>query len=93
MRKVGETALHQCHGEPRIETSGGNGGRLFEFLLPGPLTLVRYLLAVPVWPMLLVYSESASFWPFSMAHRGDHSLPWSEDALWANPRDWLRVSV
>lgn len=92
MRKVGEKTLHQCHEEQWTETNGGNGGRLLEFLLPGPVTLVRFLLAVPVWPMLLVYSESASFWPFTMADKGDHSLPWSEEAMWSNPRDWLRVS-
>lgn len=88
MRRVGEKALHRCH-----ESATGNGGRLFEFLLPGPVTLTRFLLAVPVWPMLLVYSEGASFWPFSMASRGDHSLPPSEESLWANPWDWFRVSA
>lgn len=87
MRRVGEKALHPSH-----EAAPGNGGRLLEFLLPGPVTLTRFLLAVPVWPMLLVYSEGASFWPFSMARRGDHSLPWSDEALWANPWDWFRVS-
>lgn len=86
MRRVGEKELHLCHESPT-----GNGGRLFEFLLPGPVVLARFLVAVPVWPMLLVYSESASFWPFSMADRGDHSLPQSEDALWVNPWDWFRV--
>ncbi|CAN0428116.1 unnamed protein product, partial [Ectocarpus fasciculatus] len=88
MRRVGEKALHQCH-----ESATGQGGRLFEFLLPGPVTLTRFLLAVPVWPMLLVYSEGASFWPFSMASRGDHSLPPSDESLWANPWDWFRVAV
>ncbi|CAM9368207.1 unnamed protein product [Ectocarpus sp. 12 AP-2014] len=88
MRRVGEKTLHLCH-----ESATGNGGRLFEFLLPGPVTLTRFLLAVPVWPMLLVYSEGASFWPFSMASRGDHSLPPSEESLWANPWDWFRVAV
>lgn len=84
MRRVGEKVLHH-------ESATGNGGRLFEFLLPGPVVLARYLLAAPVWPMLLVYSEGASFWPFSLADEGDHSLPWSDESLWANPWDWFRV--
>eukprot|EP00903_Cladosiphon_okamuranus_P009844 g9355.t1 len=86
MRRVGEKELHH-------ESPTGNGGRLVEFLLPGPVVLTRFLLAVPVWPMLLVYSESASFWPFTMASKGDHSLPWSDESLWANPWDWFRVAV
>lgn len=86
MRAVGETELHACHASP-----SDSGGRLIEFLLPGPMTFARFLLIVPVWPMLLVYSESASFWPFSMANDGDHSLPSSENALWVSPTDWLRV--
>lgn len=88
MRSVGEKELHLCN-----ESRTCNGGSLIEFLLPGPVTFVRYLLIVPVWPMLLVYSESASFWPFTMAERGDHSLPASVDAMWISPRDWFRVDV
>lgn len=88
MRILGEKKLHMC-SEPEI----CDGGRLVEFLLPGPMTFARFLLMVPVWPMLLVYSENASFWPFSMAAEGDHSLPASGDAMWVNPKDWFRVAV
>lgn len=90
MRRVGEKVLH--HESSSAAAGAEDGGRLFEFLLPGPVVLARFLLAVPVWPMLLVYSESASFWPFTMAKRGDHSWPWSDESLWANPWDWFRVS-
>lgn len=85
MRRVGEKVLDH-------ESATGDGGRLFEFLLPGPVVLARFLLAVPVWPLLLVYSESASFWPFSLANKGDHSLPFSNESMWVNPWDWFRVS-
>lgn len=87
MRKVGEMPLHECH-----ELGSEQGGRLIEFLIPGPLTLVRFLLLVPVWPMIVVYAEAVSFWPFSTSRRGEYSRPHSSDALWVSPPDWLEVS-
>ena len=88
MRQVGEKPLHRC-----TESPTDNGGRLWEFLLPGPVTFARYLMLVPVWPMILVYSESANFWPFTSSDRGDFSLPQSDAALWVSPVDWLRIAV
>lgn len=88
MRTVGEMPLHECQ-ERGTET----GGRLLEFLIPGPIGLVRYMLLVPVWPMIVVYAEAVSFWPFSSAHRGDHSRAFSDDALWMSPYDWLALEV
>lgn len=88
LRSVGDKELHLCH-----ESVTGDGGRLFEFLLPGPVSFARFLLLVPVWPMFLVYSEGASFWPFSTANEGDHSRPASEEARWVSPNDWLGVDV
>lgn len=88
MRQLGEKPLHQCDHSPT-----DNGGCFYEFLLPGPLTFARYLMIVPVWPMLLVYAENANFWPFISTTRGDHSLPPSDSAMWVNPRDWFRVAV
>lgn len=71
------------------------GRRLIEYLLPGPLTLLRYLLAVPVWPMLLVYLEAfletLSSWPEkkdATFHRQETS-----QALWVSPLAWLSVKT
>lgn len=82
MMRVENTRLH------RYTPSPGGDGPWFEFLIPGPLILVRYLLSMPVWPIAIVYAGSHSFWPF-----GDPSWPRSEDALWINPSDWLRIEA
>lgn len=89
MRSVGEMPLHEYHQERRVEPNL----RPLEYLIPGPIVLVRYLLLVPVWPMIVVYAEAVSFWPFSSAHKGDHSQAFSDDALWMAPNDWLAVGV
>lgn len=67
--------------------------RLIEFLLPGSLTFLRYLLAIPVWPMLLVYLEAffetLPFWrekEGATIHRQETS-----EALWVSPVAWLSV--
>lgn len=62
--------------------------RLVEFLIPGPLTLLRYLLLIPVWPTLLVNMEALPFWPlkdFSFRSLG------SSDVRWIWPLDWMGV--
>lgn len=65
--------------------------RLVEFLIPGPLTLIRYLLFVPVWPMIVVYAEALPFWPLKSVIS---YLPISSGApLWVWPLDWLRVQA
>lgn len=93
MRVVGEKRLH-AHTHPSTVMSEGH---LFEFLLPGPFTLVRFLLMVPTWPMVMVYAEAVSgIWPFSLLGTGfanGFSLARSEDAIWVWPLDWLRIAV
>lgn len=65
--------------------------RLVEFLLPGPLTLIRYLLCVPVWPMIVVYAGALPFWPQERVT--SHLAGSSDAALWVGPLDWLRVQA
>lgn len=86
MRSVGDCPLHECQDLEKA-------GQLWEFLIPGPTVLVRYLLLVPVWPLIVVYAEAVSVWPFDSAHRGDHSRPFSSDARWIAPSDWLEAEV
>lgn len=90
MRPIGEKRLHAC----LLRLDVIDHGRFFEFLIPGPLTLLRYLLLVPIWPMALVYAEGASsVWPFSMLGDGwIPSMSAAVDATWVWPLDWLRVS-
>lgn len=88
MRSVGKKPLHTCH-----QIATGSGGRFLEFVLPGPLVLTRLLLVVPVWPMIVVYAEGLSFWPFSMTQRGENSRPPLDNAMWVWPPDWLRVDI
>lgn len=64
--------------------------RGYEFLLPGPLTFIRCLLLVPVWPMLLVYVEQLPFWQVKTPV---FNRVGSADALWIWPLDWLSIQA
>lgn len=85
MIRVQNTALHQC---PAAEDDP-DSGRLIEFLLPGPLALIRYLLFIPVWPMIFVYT--AALWPLKRITF--HTPGPSASPLWVYPQDWLRVQA
>lgn len=90
MSAVGEKCLHAPPAP--APQAAATGGKLVDFLIPGPFTLVRLLLVVPVWPLAVVYAEASTFWPFSLLDDDwDHSQSRSDDALWVNPLDWLRI--
>lgn len=55
-------------------------------LVPGPLVFIRYLLLVPVWPMMLKYSGVVS-----RSTLEDDFPGWSGYNTWLSPLDWFDV--